>query len=241
VTAARTTLAIALAVCICAVAPAAAPAATSASIEPSFRPYRLGASAAGTISLRFSGGEDHVPAPLSAMTLRLPAGLSIDLNGVGVCEVSRLRSRGAAGCAPRSLIGRGHALLKVHAGSQTLPEDATVSVFRGPSRGGRPTFEILGHGETPLDESTISTAVLQGDSAPYGLKLVVAVPPIPTLTYEPNASFSLLSLTIGNAGAGSRAKIVLPRSCPAGGFAFAASFSFADRSSASAAYKLRCP
>jgi hypothetical protein len=110
------------------------------------------------------------------MTVRLPAGLSIDLRGVGVCQASRLRSRGGAGCVSGSRIGRGEALLEVHAGSQTLPEDAAVSVFRGPSRGGRPTFEILGHGETPLDESTISTAVLALDSAPNGLKLVVAVP-----------------------------------------------------------------
>jgi hypothetical protein len=192
--------------------------------------------------MRFvGGGADRVPAPLSAMTLHLPAGLSIDLTGVGVCQAARLRSRGAAGCAARSLIGRGHALLKVHAGSQILPEDAAVSVFRGPIRGGRPTFEILGHGETPLDESTISTGVLQGDSAPYGLKLVVTVPPIPTLTFEPNASFSSLSLTLGNAGARSRAKILLPRSCPRAGFPFAASFGFADGTSASAAARLRCP
>jgi hypothetical protein len=227
------------AACICAAAPALA--ATGASIEPSFAPYRLGASAAGTISLRFFGGADHVPAPLSTMTLRLPAGLGIDLNGVGVCQPSRLRSRGAAGCGTGSLIGRGHALLEVHAGSQTVPEDAAVSVFRGPTRGGRTTFEIFGRGETPLDESTVSTAVLQGDSAPYGLRLVVAVPPIPTLTYEPNASFSSLSLTIGNAGGGSHAKIVLPRSCPRAGFPFAATFGFADRSSTSAVARLRCP
>lgn len=175
------------------------------------------------------------------MTVRLPAGLNIDLRGVGVCQASRLRSRGGAGCVSGSRIGRGQALLEVHAGSQTLPEDAAVSVFRGPSRGGRPTFEILGHGETRLDESTISTAVLAPDSAPYGLKLVVAVPPIPTLSYEPNASFSSLSLTIANAAEPPRGKIVLPRSCPPGGFPFAASFSFADRSSANAVSRLRCP
>jgi hypothetical protein len=232
------TLAALFAACLCSSAPALG--ATGASIQPSFAPYRLAARAAGTISLRFAGdGADHVPAPLSTMTLRLPGALSIDLTGVGVCQAARLRSGGASGCPTASLIGRGHALLEVHAGSQILPEDAAVSVFRGPTRGGRPTFEILGHGETPLDESTISTAVLQGDSAPYGLKLVVAVPPIPTLTYEPNASFSSLSLTIGNAG--SRAKILLPRSCPPAGFPFAASFGFADGTSAGAAARLRCP
>jgi hypothetical protein len=233
-------VAVVLTTCACAAAPAQSLGATSASIEASFVPYRLGARVAGTISVGFSAGAERVPAPLHAMTLRLPAGLGIDLSGAAVCEPSRLRSRGAAGCGSASLLGRGRALLKVHAGSQTLPENAAITVFRGPPQAGRATFEILGHGETPLDESTISTAVLQADSAPYGSKLVVSVPPIPTLAYEPDASFSSLSLTIGNAGS-SGARIVLPRSCPASGLTIAASFGFADGSSTRAAARLRCP
>jgi hypothetical protein len=235
----------ALASCCC-IAPAAhALAQTSAGIQPSFQPYRLGASAALTLALGFGGGAEQVPAPLRRMVLRLPVGLGINLAGVTVCAKSRLRSGGTAGCPPGSLLGRGHALLKVHAGSQTLPEEATVSLFRGPNQGSDPTFEILGHGETPLDETTISTAVLQPDAAPYGSKLTVSVPPIPTLVYEPNASFSSLSLTIGNAGhrpgAHAAGAIALPRSCPAGGFPFAAAFTFADDSVASAGARLACP
>jgi hypothetical protein len=227
--------------CICAGPAAQALAGTSASVQPSFQPYRLGASATATLSLRFSGGADHVPAPLTGMVLRLPAGLSIDLTGISICQPSRLRSSGAAGCPSASRIGRGHALLEVHAGSQTLPEEATISVFRGPNRGSRPTFEIFGHGETPLDESTISTAVLQRDTPPFGSKLIVSVPPIPTLVYEPNASFSSLSLTIGAPAGRSRSPVAIPRRCPRGGFPFASSFTFADRSSASAGVRLPCP
>jgi hypothetical protein len=231
----------ACAACFCAGLATPALAATSASIQPSFQPYRLGASAAATISLRFSGGVDQVPAPLSGMVLRLPAGLGIDLTGVATCQASRLRSAGPAGCPAAARIGRGHALLKVHAGSQTLPEEATISVFRGPNRGGHPTFEIFGHGETPLDESTISTAVLQRDTRPFGWKLIVSVPPIPTLVYEPNASFSSLSLTIGAPAGRSRSPVAIPRRCPRGGFPFASSFTFADRSSASASASARLP
>jgi hypothetical protein len=231
----------ACAACTCAVPAPQAHAGTSASIQPSFQPYRLGARSAATLSLRFSGGVDHVPAPLSGMVLRLPAALSIDLQGVATCRPSLLRSGRAAGCPGAARIGRGHALLEVHAGSQTLPEEATISVFRGPNRGGQPTFEIFGHGETPLDESTISTAVLQRDTPPYGSKLVVSVPPIPTLVYEPNASFDSLSLTIGAPGGRSRGALAIPRSCPRGGFPFASAFTFADRSSASASVRLPCP
>lgn len=218
----------------------ASAAATSVGVQPSLQPYRLGAHARASVSLRFFGGAEHVPAPLSGAVLRFPPGLRIDLSGIGSCAYARLHSRGAAGCPASSLLGRGAATLEVHAGSQTVPEHATISVFRGANRGAHPTFEILGHGSTPLDETTISTAVLLADSPPYGSKLVVTVPPIPTLTFEPNASFNALSLTIGGTPH-ARNPIVIPRHCPSGGFAFATSFSFADGSSAVESGRVPCP
>jgi len=227
----------------CAALPALAHASTAATLRPSFLPDRLGASTAFKLAFGFSGSEEGVPAPLSGMVVRLPAGLGIDLGGVAICPASSLRRRGAAGCPSGSLLGRGHAQLEVHAGSLTLPEESNISVFRAPSRAGRPTLEIFGHGETPLDESSTSTAVVQSDSGRYGSRLTVSVPPIPTLVFEPNASFSSLSVTIGGLGRRSKAAgmVLVPRHCPPGGFPFAASFTFADGSTASAAATVPCP
>jgi hypothetical protein len=231
--------------CACAALPSVAHASTAGTIHPSFLPNRLGASTAFTLALRFSGGEEGVPTPLSGMVVRLPVGLVIDLRGVAKCPTSRLQSRGAAGCPRGSLLGRGHALLEVHAGSLTVPEESTISVFRGPDRGASPTIKIFGHGETPLDESSISTAILRADNGPYGSRLTVSVPPIPTLVLEPDASFSSLSVTIGAVGPGARTHaggdVVVPRRCPSGGFPFAASFTFADQSTASAVARAPCP
>jgi hypothetical protein len=235
--------------CLCAVAATPVRASTqqaSVSMRPSLTPDRLGASTALTLAFRFSGGEEGVPPPLRREVLRLPAGLGIDLRGVGTCTQGLLRRKGAAGCPSGSLIGHGHALLEARTGSLTSPEEVTISIFRGPDQGGRPVLEIFGQGETPLDESSVSTAVLTGDSSPYGLKLTVSTPLIPTLIYEPDASFASLSLTLGgvvhspraHAAAGS---ILVPRSCPAGGFPFAASFAFADGSATSASATAACP
>lgn len=237
----------ALAICLCVAAPSAlAQTETHASIRPSLLPDRLGASTALTLAFRFSGGSEGVPAPLRGIVVHLPAGLTVNLRGAGVCQPSRLRSKGASGCASRSLVGRGHALMKVHAGSLAVGEDAAVSIYRGPNRGGHQALEILSQGETPLDESTIITGVLAPDSGPYGSKLAVSVPPIPTLVLEPNASFVSLSLTIGGIGHSPRAhaaagSILVPRSCPAGGFPFAADFTFADGSTASESAAVACP
>jgi hypothetical protein len=240
--AARALAALALAALALA-APAGAQAPASAGIHPSFRPDRLGAASTLTLAIAFGGGSEGVPPPLTGFVLQLPAGLGIDLRGVSTCPPSRLSASGAAGCPRSSMIGRGRALLRVHAGSQTLPEEAGMSVFRGPGRGGHPSIEILGHGETPLDESTTSVGLLVPGGAPFGSKLIVSVPPVPTLVYEPNASFASLSLTVGGSGPAGRpgGTVAVPRRCPAGGFPFAARFTFADHSTASAAARVPCP
>jgi hypothetical protein len=219
---------------------------TDASMHASFLPDRLGASTALTLTVGFSGGPEGVPEPLHQAVLHLPAGMAIDLRGSVACPQSRLRRSGAAGCPAESIVGRGHALADVYAGSLVVPEEADVTVFRGPSHGGLQTFEIFGQGETPLYQSVITTAVLQPDSAPYGAKLTVSVPPIPTLVLEPDASIVSVSVTVGGIGRKQKAhaaagSIRVPRSCPAGGFPFAASFAFADGSATSATTAIPCP
>jgi hypothetical protein len=234
-----------LAVCaLAAPRPGAALAATQASLHASLSPERVGASAALTIAVRFSGGTEGVPAPLRAYTLHLPAGLGISLRGGATCSRSALGRRGAAGCPAAALLGRGHARMEVHAGSQTIPEQATLWAFRGRSGSGSQTLEILGEGSTPLNERTVSTGVLRGDGGPFGSRLAVTIPRIPTVALEPDASFDTFSLTLGGAASrarGAGAPIRVPGRCPSGGFPFAADLTFADGSSTRAATAVRCP
>jgi hypothetical protein len=240
------TAAILAACCVAlAVAPAPARAEVTAAIQPSFRPDGLGARTAFTFAFRLGGREQEVPPPLSRVVVHLPAGLGIDLRGVATCAASRLQRYGANGCPARSLIGRGLELLEVQAGSQPIPEQATIWAFRGADRGGRPVFEILGQGETPLQQRTVAAATLSADGRPFGSKLTVSIPPIPTVIYEPNASIISFSLTIGAVGSprahAAAAAVTVPRRCPAGWFPFAASFGFEDTTTASAVARIRCP
>jgi hypothetical protein len=229
----------------CVLPSAIADASAGVGIRASFSPDRLGASSAVTFGFRFSESEEAVPQPLTGLVVHLPAGLGTSLRSVPICSKTRLQSHGPSGCPSRSLLGRGSATIEVRPGSQTLPEQVEMSALRGPNHGNRPTLEIFGQGETPLYESTISTAVLEPDGAPYGSKLAISIPPIPTLVLEPNASFQSFSLTIGGAGRGGQAHapsaITVPRRCPSGGFPFAASFTFADHSTASASTAVPCP
>ncbi len=72
-------------------------------------------------------------------------------------------------------------------------------------------------------------------SAPYGEELELAIPPIPTLMFEPDASIATFSLDdrarARDRGTRERNAVLVPSSCPAGGFPFAAEFTYADGSS----------
>jgi hypothetical protein len=219
--------------------------ATTAVIAPSLIPDRLGARAALAFTIRYAGGEFGVPSPVRRSVVQFPAGLSLDIPSLRSCTAARLLARGANGCPARSQLGGGHALAEVHAGSQTISEDVALSTFLGPPQNGEPVFEILGQGYTPFDERVVLAGTVLPDSAPYGEELVMSIPPIPTLPFEPVASIVSLSLTVGAGGRGQRtpakSTFVVPASCPVGGFPFAAEFSYADGSSGSALATAPCP
>ncbi len=218
--------------------------ATSATITPVLSPDQLGAHGALTFTIRYAGGAFGVPVPVRRSVLQFPAGLSLDIPSLRSCSAAQLRARGASGCPAQSQIGRGHALVETHAGTLTITEDISLEAFLGPPRNLEPTFEILGQGHTPLDERMVFTGSVLPDHAPYGEELELSLPPIPTLALEPDASIATFSLTIGASGThrGSDASsVVIPSRCPAGGFPFAAAFTYADGSVGSALATAECP
>ncbi len=218
--------------------------ATSATIAPSLFPNRLGAKGALVLTIRYTGGESGVPSPVRRSVWRLPAGLSLEIPQLRSCAAARLRARGPHGCPPQSQIGSGHALAEAHVGSQIVTEDIRLWVFVGPLQGFAPAFEILGQGYTPFDQRMVFTGTAVEDHAPYGEDLVMSIPPIPTLPLEPDASIVTLSLTVGTRAQhhlSNANTIVVPGSCPLGGFPFAAEFAYTDGSSGSTRAAAPCP
>jgi hypothetical protein len=219
-------------------------AATYATLTPSLSPNRLGAEGALQLTIRYGGGESGVPSPVRRSVLRFPAGLGIEIPHLRSCSIARLRARGPSACPPQSLLGHGHALAEAQAGSQIITENIDLSLFLGPFHNLQPTFEILGRGYTPFDESVVLTGTVLPDSAPYGEDLVLSVPPIPTLPLEPDASIVTMSLTVGVSKPHdplTANTVVVPSRCSAGGFPFAAEFTYADGSSGRALASAPCP
>ncbi len=235
------TLCIAATLALCASLTTGAQAATVASIAPSFAPDRAGVETALTLGITFSNQQGAVPEPLTHMVVHLPAGLSINLRGIGTCSRAHLEKQLGHGCPSSARVGSGSAQVGAHLGAINLNESATLTAWRGPNQGGRSTLQILGVGLSPLEEHVVLSGVLEPDSAPYSQKLVMTVPPIPTLTGEANASVLHTSVTIGSAHGRLGGLLRVPRTCPAHGFAFGGDFGYADASSSSTTATIPCP
>jgi hypothetical protein len=217
---------------------------TSAIVVASLSPDRLGARAALTVTIHYSGGQLGVPSPVRLATVKFPAGLTLEIPRLRSCSLAHLRARGADGCPAASRLGTGHALAVVRAGSESLAESVALTAFLGPLRGFQPTLLILAQGYTPLEKRVVLTGEVLPAAAPYGEEMVMAIPDIPTLPLEPDASLVTFSLTVGadsREGRRDQDALEVPAECPLGGFPFAAEFTYADATDGSALGTIPCP
>lgn len=223
--------------------PPQAPVPTSATIAPSLSPDRLGARASLTLTIHYAGGEFGVPSPVRRSVVRFPAGMSLDVPSLHSCTVARLRVRGVSGCPAGSRLGAGHALAETREGSQIVTEEVALRAFLGPPDNLQPTFEILAQGYTPLEKRVVFTGSVLTGNAPYGEQLVMSIPPVPTLPLEPDASIVTFSLTVGASRRrrADQSTVLVPSTCPPGGFPFAAQFTYADGSDGEALARIPCP
>ncbi len=222
---------------------APSPEATSATFTPTFSPDRADAKGALTLTIRYTGGEMGVPAPVHRSVLRLPAGLTLEVPSLRSCSAALLRARGPSSCPPQSLVGRGHALAEALAGSEVIEEEVALWAFIGPPLGNQPTLELVGEGSTPVPAQVVITGTVVPAHAPYGEELVIPIPPIPSLPSVSETSLANLTLTLGTGGphpSRSANTVLAPTRCPAGGWPFAAAFTYADGSSGSTVAKAPC-
>jgi hypothetical protein len=140
-------------------------------------------------------------------------------------------------------VGIGRAVTVVLAGSELLTESIALTAFLGPLRGLQPTVLLAGQGYSPVERRVVLTAGLGVGSAPYGEQMTMAIPAIPTLPLEPDASLATLSLTAGTGSRWARDHdaVRVPSTCPRGGFPFAGEFVYADGSTGTSLTTAPCP
>lgn len=218
-------------------------------------PERLGAGTTIEFGVHISSPDGGVPPPLTALDLRYPANIGLITSGLGLetCEAVALEAHGAAGCPPNSLMGYGTALVEMPVAGSLLEEYADITTWMAPIHNGHLQLLFYAEGYSPVSsELTLTSAVLEA-SGRYGGRLYTNIPEIQTLPGAPPASLIEMRSTIGpkhityyerNHGktiAYTPIGLRLPRTCPRGGFPFAATFKFLDGTHAHATTSVPCP
>jgi hypothetical protein len=229
--------------------------APPARLGASFIPERLGRSTTLEFSFSFSAPTGQVPPPLTQIELRYPNNLGLSLSGLGLatCTVGILEVSGPSGCPPDSVMGYGAALTGIVLGTTIITENAPITILRSPNQQGHLAVLFAAEGTTPVDTRIVFPGLLLPAPAPFGGQVSVGVPLVPTLPGAPYISVIRLHATLGprkvtyyepldGRTLAYRPKgILLPGSCPRGGFPFTAQFSFLEGSVSNAHTAVRCP
>jgi len=228
--------------------PGGARAAQTTRIDAAFTPERLGARTAMSVGFEVTATDGGLVAPLTAMDFRYPADLGIATSGLGLaaCAPALIEAHGPGVCPPNSLMGFGRALVEVPIGTEVVPETAQIVLVAGPSPDGYLHVLVAATGRSPVAARIVmSTLLLDGH-------LHLTVPLVEGLPNGPDVSVVRVRVTLGGKltyREHVRGRIVsyrpkgidLPRSCPRGGFRFAATFAFLDGSRSSATTAVPCP
>ena len=249
------TLLLSLIACACLTGATLAFAATSTqtfTIQSHFTPDKLGAPANLSVRAAFSAN-GAVPAPIGRVLAWGPAGLKIDVAGAGTCNRSRLEAQGPAACPANSRIGFGGGIGLQELGKQLIKEPFTLDFFLAPKENGRVVILVYVEAKSPVAVELVIVAKETRAPKPYGFAVEFEIPPIPTL---PGASYASLESTYFTVGSqhiayyhrvhGKRRLVnvkglIVPKTCPKGGFPFKAMITYLDGTSGTYDYTVPCP
>jgi hypothetical protein len=244
------------AVLVCVLAPASALAVSeNATLNASFSPDRLGAPTTITFGFHLITTEGTAPPPLTAVDLKMPAGMNYTTTtlGLAICQPSALAAKGVAGCPANSRLGYGSADVEVPFGVGAGHEIPEVQALSGPSPNGNLVVEFYANGLYPVyAQLAFSGEVLPATGA-FGSQLATTVPLITSVPGGPDVSVLSVTSTIGPSHltyykhvhgrlvSFHPRGVAVPERCPSGGFPFAADFTFLDGSHTSAQTTVPCP
>jgi hypothetical protein len=222
-------------------------------VQAGFSPNALGMPTNAFGSATIGSTTGPVPSPIRHVNVYGPAGVTLDLRGTGVCNEERLKNIGPAACPANSRAGFGGGQGVYKIGNEIVEEKYTLDFFLADNRPGHVRLLIFLSGSTPVSVEVVFGATVITGPKPYGLGFSVEVPEIKVLPEASNASAKTAFLTLGAHNVayyrtvhGKRRLfhvrgIILPKTCPRGGWPVASQFTFEDGSTVMATRKIRCP
>jgi hypothetical protein len=230
-------------------------AGQSVELSAMLTPEHLGQGTTIGFSFQIEVPSGEVPPPLTEVELRYPQNLGVATSGLGLetCSVATVEALGPRGCPPESVMGSGSAIAEIPVGPAVVHEYAPVTIFRAPDRNGQIGLLLYANGLNPVDAQILLPSLLLPARAPFGGRVQIAVPLVPSLPDSPDVAVVRLTITLGPLGIIYYEKIhgrtvayhprglLLPDSCPRGGFPFAVELGFVDGTTASARTSVPCP
>jgi hypothetical protein len=241
---------------LCLLAPAGAHAVSErASLHASFNPNRLGTPTTIAFSFHLSTAEGAAAPPLTAMDLRMPAGLNYTTTtlGLAICQPAALQARGLAGCPANSRLGYGSARVEVPFGTGVGHEIPEIQALSGPSPNGNLVVVFYANGLYPVYAQLAFSGEVLPDTGRFGSQLATTIPLVTSVPGGPDVSIVDVQTTIGPSHltyyrhshghlvAFRPRGVSVPEHCPHGGFPFAADFTFQDGGHTVATTTVPCP
>jgi hypothetical protein len=235
--------------------PAATQAAPLVRLTAAFVPEQLGQRTTLEFAFSFSAPAGQVPPPLTQIELRYPKYLGLGLSGLGLatCTAQTLEVSGPPGCPPNSVMGYGGGVTGIVLGTSIVSEGAPITIVRAPDQEGHIAVLFSSEGKTPVDTRIVFPGLLLPAPSPFGGLVSIGVPLVPTLPGAPYISVIQLHATLGPEGvtyyedvggktlAYKPRGILLPKTCPRGGFPFSVQFGFLDGSLSTGYTSVPCP
>ncbi len=237
-----------------ATAPPAA-AASQASLTARLSPERLGGRTTVSFGIELHVPAGQFPAPMTGIEVRYPKNLGIGTSGLGfqTCDPDQLRAEGPSACPANSVMGFGNALVEVPFGPEVIRESTKITLYSGPVQDGHLGLLFYAQGTPPIAAQLLFPGLVLPDKAPFGGNFSIVTPGIGSVPEGPDVSIITLSSTLGpehvtyyerrrgKQVAYTPKGILLPPTCPRGGFPFSVHLSFQDGSHSSGDTFVPCP
>ncbi len=218
-------------------------------------PERLGAGTTIHFGLRIDTPDGQLPSPVTEIDLLYPTELGVATSGLGfaTCRRAVLEADGPPGCPTNSRMGYGSAVVEVPFGPEIVREIARISLISGPVQHGHLGLLFYVNAESPVSAQLVFPGLVLPAQEPFGGDLHTNLPLVPTLPGIPDAAVVEFHTTLGPSHITyyeyTRHKtiayhpegILLPHTCPRGGFPFAVHLTFQDAGSATAHTIVPCP
>jgi len=229
-------------------------------LRASFSPDRLGAYATVFVGFHISSIPAWEQLALTNVSVLLPNEIGLATSGLGLenCMLTRLEELGPAGCPADSLMGRGVASAEIPFANELVVQSAQVEVFSARVQNGRLALMVFVNAKSPVLAELVFPATIVPAPLPYSEGIDTNVPLVPTVPGGPDVAVSHFQMAFGTTPAGpdhfvyyrsvrghrvaySPRGLLLPPTCPRGGFPVQAHFTFVGGSTVTARTTVPCP